>query len=45
MDFNKKYPPRWADFAYTALRRAMLSYVLGAIVPATTINLVSGLVR
>lgn len=30
---------------YTALRQALLSYVLGAIVLATTINLVSGLVK
>ncbi len=29
----------------TALRHALLSYVLGAIVLATTINLVSGLVH
>jgi uncharacterized membrane protein len=68
VDFNKKNPPRYADFAYlsftigmtfqvsdtdlttdairyTALRQALLSYVLGAIVLATMINLVSGLVR
>ncbi|WP_320536892.1 DUF1345 domain-containing protein [Pseudarthrobacter sp. IC2-21] len=30
---------------YTALRQALLSYVLGTIVLATTINLVAGLVR
>jgi uncharacterized membrane protein len=30
---------------YTALRQALLSYILGAIVLATTINLVSGLVK
>ncbi|GAP53709.1 conserved hypothetical protein, partial [Arthrobacter sp. Hiyo6] len=30
---------------YTALRQALLSYVLGAIVLATVINLVSGLVH
>ncbi|QCO96460.1 DUF1345 domain-containing protein [Arthrobacter sp. 24S4-2] len=68
VDFNKKKPPQYADFAYlsftigmtfqvsdtdlrtdairyTALRQALLSYLLGAIVLATTINLVSGLVR
>jgi uncharacterized membrane protein len=68
VDFNKKNPPRYADFAYlsftigmtfqvsdtdlttdairyAALRQALLSYVLGAIVLATVINLVSGLVR
>jgi uncharacterized membrane protein len=30
---------------YTALRQALLSYILGTIVLATTINLVAGLVR
>jgi uncharacterized membrane protein len=68
VDFNKKNPPRYADFAYlsftigmtfqvsdtdlttdairyAALRQALLSYVLGAIVLATAINLVGGLVR
>lgn len=68
VDFNKKNPPRYADFAYlsftigmtfqvsdtdlttdatryAALRQALLSYVLGAIVLATAINLVAGLVR
>ncbi|MET1085915.1 MAG: DUF1345 domain-containing protein [Arthrobacter sp.] len=68
VDFNKRRPPRYADFAYlaftigmtfqvsdtslttdqmryTALRQALLSYVLGTIVLATTINLVAGLVR
>ncbi|MDN4646472.1 DUF1345 domain-containing protein [Arthrobacter sp. PsM3] len=68
VDFNKKKPPRYADFAYlsftigmtfqvsdtdlttdgiryAALRQALISYVLGAIVLATTINLVAGLVR
>jgi uncharacterized membrane protein len=68
VDFNKKNPPRYADFAYlsftigmtfqvsdtdlttdavryAALRQALLSYVLGAIVLATVINLVAGLVR
>lgn len=68
VDFNKKKPPRYADFAYlsftigmtfqvadtnlttdavryTVLRHALLSYVLGAIVLATVINLVSGLVH
>lgn len=68
VEFNKKKPPQYADFAYlsftigmtfqvsdtnlrtdairyTALRQALLSYLLGAIVLATTINLVSGLVR
>lgn len=66
VDFNKKRPPRYADFAYlsftigmtfqvsdtdlttdavryAALRQALLSYVLGTIVLATTINLVAGL--
>jgi uncharacterized membrane protein len=64
VDFNKKRPSRYADFAYlsftigmtfqvsdtdlttdairyAALRQALLSYVLGAIVLATTINLVA----
>jgi uncharacterized membrane protein len=68
VDFNKRRPPRYADFAYlaftigmtfqvsdtnlttdttryAALRQALLSYVLGTIVLATTINLVAGLVR
>lgn len=68
VDFNKRKPPRYADFAYlsftigmtfqvsdtdlttddiryAALRHAIISYVLGAIVLATTINLVAGLVR
>jgi uncharacterized membrane protein len=68
VDFNKRQPPRYADFAYlaftigmtfqvsdtslttdatryTVLRQALLSYVLGTIVLATTINLVAGLVR
>jgi uncharacterized membrane protein len=68
VDFNKKNPPRYADFAYlsftigmtfqvsdtnlttdsiryAALRQSLLSYVLGAIVLATAINLVAGLVR
>lgn len=33
------------DIRYAALRHALISYVLGAIVLATTINLVAGLVR
>jgi uncharacterized membrane protein len=33
------------EIRYAALRHALLSYVLGAIVLATTINLVAGLVR
>ncbi|UKA60630.1 DUF1345 domain-containing protein [Arthrobacter sp. FW306-2-2C-D06B] len=68
VDFNKKNPPKYADFAYlsftigmtyqvsdtdlttdairyAALRQALLSYVLGAIVLATAINLVAGLVH
>lgn len=68
VDFNKKNPPRYADFAYlsftigmtyqvsdtdlttdairyAALRQALLSYVLGAIVLATAINLVAGLIH
>jgi len=34
-----------ADIRATALRQALLSYLLGAVILATTINLVSGLLR
>jgi uncharacterized membrane protein len=36
---------RTASIRSTALRHALLSYLLGTIVLATTINLVAGLVR
>jgi uncharacterized membrane protein len=34
-----------AEMRTTVLRQALLSYLLGAVILATTINLVSGLLR
>ena len=51
IDFNEDEPPNYVDFAYvsfrairsTALRQGLLSYLFGAVILASTVNIVAGL--